>query len=137
MKHFFHLILLFCSLNLGAQSPSESLRAELPAGLQKLKLKESTPQDAIRALGAADLIKENSYYWKEGKFKYAIALNFKDNKLERIHYSFVTHSPLLTQYIKNPEELKYKNDHQLLYKDAAGEIIVDIPSRTIQSVSYP
>lgn len=122
--------LVFISFSLLASS-FEKVTSLLPEEMKKLSLHKSSPKDAEKILGKADLVEGKKYYWKRNGFKYAIELSFDGKeKLSSLHYTFTGNKPVFDVDVKKlvPAGKYFR------FKEDNFELMVDPLTNKVYSV---
>lgn len=122
--------LVFISFSVLASS-LEKVTSHLPQDVRKLVLHKTTPLEAQKILGKADLVEGKKYYWERNGFKYVLELTFDEKtKLSSLHYTFTDQRPTIEI---DKKKLTPAGKYFRL-KENNLEITLDPVSETIHSV---
>lgn len=141
MRTLFILFVLLTSSPLYATWRESTVKL-LPPELQAFKSEVTTLQDIEAKLGKAALVKGSKHYWVYEKFEYALEVDFKNNKMHGLHFTFPHNRPSIETVAKFIPLKKFQPAAEaprrlLRYKDEEGALTIDIASQTIYSVKLP
>lgn len=140
MKRFILLFICLSNLSWGSEI-KDKLLAILPAPISQLKISKTTLPEAEKVLGKADLKEGEKYYWIQEDYKYALELQFKNNTLSSLHYTYPGERPAVEKVGKfeTKKLLPYpaggkSKGRFLLLKEKDAEFVIDPITQTIYSV---
>ncbi|MBY0517191.1 MAG: hypothetical protein K2P81_09795 [Bacteriovoracaceae bacterium] len=141
MKTLLTLLVLLTSSPLYATWRESTVKL-LPPELQTFKSGVTTLKDIEAKLGKAALVKGSKHYWVYEKFEYALEVDFKNEKMDGMHFTFPHERPSLKTIAKFIPIKKFLPASEaptrlLRYKDKEGALTIDMASQTIYSVRLP
>ncbi len=141
MKTLLTLLVLLTSSPLYATWRESTVKL-LPPELQAFQSGVTTLKDIETKLGKAALVKGSKHYWVYEKFEYALEVDFKEDKMNGLHFTFPHQRPSIESVAKFIPLKKFLPASEapkrlLRYKDKEGALTIDIASQTIYSVRLP
>jgi hypothetical protein len=141
VKTFLILFIILTSTPLYATWSERAVKL-LPSELQTFQSGVTTLKDIESKLGKAALVKGSKRYWVYEKFEYALEVDFKDDKMNGMHFTFSRERPSIESIAKLIPLKKFLPASEaptklLRYKDKEGALTIDMASQTIYSVRLP